>query len=226
MKHWASQIFCAVCALAVFAGPASAQDNATSLRQASVWVEAGRYKDAVAILKTLEAQNPDEEARIKILTGAMYAGIERPAKAVEYFEEALVQAPDNLDAALGAAQAHLQLGQFKQARHYVQSAQTHKPDSSEPAFILAAIALRTGNSGPATTRMQELLKQGPDSEEVQIAYAKYLALTGDGAGAQRTLERFIERNPNAAAVREQLGDLEFASGKPAAGLQLKNTAAA
>ena len=226
MKHWASQIFCAVCAFAVFAGPASAQDSAASLRQASVLVEAGRYKDAVAVLKTLEAQNPDEEARINILTGTIYVGIERPAKAVEYFEEALVQAPDNVDAALGAAQAHLQLGQFKQARHYVQSAQTHKPDSSEPAFILAAIAFRTGNPGLATTRMQELVKQGPDSEGVQIAYAKYLALTGDGTGAQRTLERFIERNPNTAAVREQLGDLEFTSGKQAVGLQLKKTAAA
>lgn len=226
MTYWVSRIFCAACALAVLTGMASAQDNAASLRQASVWVEAGRYKDAVAVLKTLEAQNPEEEARINILTGAIYAGIERPAKAVEYFEEALLQAPDNMDAVLGAAQAHLQLGQFKQARHFVHSAQTHKPDSSEPDFILAAIAFRTGNPGPATARTQELLKQGTDSEGVQIAYAKYLTLTGDGAGAQHTLERFVERNPNAAAAREQLGDLEFTSGRPALGLQHKKAAAA
>jgi len=213
------------CAFSTCAGPASAQDSAAGLRQASVFVEAGRYKDAVAVLKTLEAQNPDDEARISVLTGTIYVGIERPAKAVEYFEEALAQAPDNVDAALGAAQAHLQLGQFKQARQFAQSARSHKPDSSEPDFILAAIALRTGNPGPADTRMQELLKQGPDSEGAQIAYAKYLALTGDSAASQRALQRFIELHPQAAAVHEQLGDLEFQSGKQVLGVQLKRTAA-
>ena len=226
MNHWANRIFCVVCALALCVGQAIAQDSAAGLRQASVLVEAGRYKDAVAVLKTLEAQNPDDEARISVLTGTIYLGIERPAKAVEYFEEALAQAPDNVDATLGAAQAHLQLGQFKQARSYVQSLQTRKPDSFEPDVILAAIALRTGNPGAAHTRMQALLKQGPDSEGAQIAYAKFLVLAGDSAGAQRTLERFMERRPNAAAVREQLGELAFTSGQQAVALQRKSEAAA
>jgi len=226
MKYWAIRAFFALCVCAALAGVANAQDNAALLRQASVLVEAERYKDAVAVLKTLEPQSPDDEVSIGVLTGKIYLGIDRPAKAVGYFEEAQSQASESFDAALGAARAHLQLGQFKQARGFVQSAQALNPDSSEPNFVLAAIAFRTGNPSQGSGQMQGLLKQRPDSEGVAIAYSKYLALTGDSAGAKRILERFAERNPTAAAVRDQLGDLEFKSGNQTLGLQLKRKAAA
>ena len=228
MTYWTSRFFCVVNACAALAGVADvarAQDNAALLRQARVFVEAERYKDAVAVLKTLEPQSRDDEVSIGILTGKIYLGIDRPAKAVGYFEDAQARAPDNFEAALGAAQTHLQLGQFKQARRFVQSAQILKSVSSEPDFVLAAIALRTGNASQAHAQMLGLLKQGPDSEAAVIAYSKYLALTGDSAGAKSTLARFAERNANAAAVREQLGDLEIRSGNQAAGLQLKRMAA-
>ena len=231
MKYWASRVFCVVSACAALAGVAGvagvarAQDNAALLRQASIFVEAERYKDAVSVLKTLEPQGREDEVSIGILTGKIYLGIDRPAKAVGYFEDAQSQAPESFEAALGAAQTHLQLGQFKQARRFVQSAQTLRPVSSEPDFILAAIALRTGNASQATAQMLGLLKQRPDSEGVVIAYSKYLALTGDSAGAKSTLARFSERNANAAAVREQLGELEIKSGNQAAGLQLRRMAA-
>ena len=228
MKHWALRVFCVVSACAVLAGVAGvarAQDNAALLRQASVFVEAERYKDAVAVLKTLEPQGREDEVSIGILTGKIYLGIDRPAKAVGYFEDAQSQSPESFEAALGAAQTHLQLGQFKQARRFVQSAQNLKPVSSEPDFVLAAIAFRTGNASQANAQMLGLLKQRPDSEGVVIAYSKYLALTGDSAGAKNTLARFSERNANAAAVREQLGELEIKSGNQAAGLQLKRVAA-
>jgi predicted Zn-dependent protease len=127
---------------------------------------------------------------------------------------------------LGAAQTHLQLGQFKQARHFVQSAQALQPGASEPDFILAAIALRSGNPALASAQMQGLLAQSPDTESATIAYSKYLALTGDIAGARRTLDSFSESHPHAAAVRDQLGDMEFKSGNQTLGLRLKRMAAA
>jgi len=226
MTYWASRVFYVLCACAALAGVANAQDNAPLLRQASVLVEAERYKDAVAVLKTLEPQSPDEEVSIGILTGKIYLGIDRPAKAVGYFETAQSQASESFEAVLGAARSHLQLGQFKQARGFLQTAQALNPDSSEPDFILAAIAFRTGNPSQGSGQMQGLLKQRPDSEGVAIAYSKYLVLTGDNAGAKRILERFAERNPTAAAVRDQLGDLEFKSGNQTLGLQLKRKAAA
>jgi len=195
-------------------------DNAVFLRQARVFVEAERYKEAVAVLKALEPKDLEEEVRIGILTGNIYLGIDRPAKAVGYFEEAQSQAPDNFEAALGAAQSHMQLGQFKQARGFLQRAQGLKPDAPEPDVMFAAIAFRTGNAAQANQQMLGLLQRRPDSEAVAIGYSKYLALSGDSAGSKRILESFVQRNANAAAVREQLGDVEFKAGNPAAGLLL------
>ena len=203
----------------------AAGDNALLLRRASVFVEAERYKEAVTVLKAFEPQDRKEEIHIGILTGKIYLGIDRPAKALGYFEDAQSQAPDNFEAALGAAQAHLQLGQFKQARGFLQTAQRLKPDASEPDSILAAIAFRTGNATQATEQMRGLLAQRPDSEGAVIAYAKYLALTGDSAGSKRTLDSFVQRNGAAAAARELLGDVEFKAGNQAVGLQLKRMAA-
>ncbi|NBW24877.1 MAG: hypothetical protein EBR89_05500 [Betaproteobacteria bacterium] len=225
MKHLTGCVLCVFFACLAWTGSSLAQDNATLLRQARVFVEAERYKDAVTVLKTIEPQGSEDEASIGVLTGKIYLGIDRPAKAAGYFEGALAQAPDRFDAALGAAQTHLQLGQFKQARGFVQSAQRLKPDSSEPDFVLAAIALRTGQASQANEHMLGLLKQRLDDEGAVIAYSKYLALTGDNAGSKSVLERFAARKPDAATVREQLGDIEIKSGNQAAGLQLKRMAA-
>ena len=226
MTYWPIRALCVLSACAVWAGVAVAQDNVAPLREASVLVEAERFKDAVAVLKTLEPETRQEAVLIGLLTGKIYLGIDRPAKAVGFFEDAQSQAPENFEAAMGAAQAYLQMGQFKQARGFVQIAKALNPDSSEPDFVLAAIALRTGNANQASDQMQGLLKERPDSDGVAISYSKYLALAGDSAGAKRLLERFAERHPGAASVRDQLADLEFKSGNSRVGLQFKRIAAA
>ena len=220
--HWFLR---SLSATALCAGIAWAGENEGLLRQASVYVEAERYKDAVGLLKQVDPQSREEELSVGILTGKIYLAIDRPAKALEYFEDAESQSLDNFEAAIGAAQASLRLGKFKQARRFVQSAQKLDQDSSEPDFILAAISLRNGNPAEANGRMLDLLKQRPESEGVVIAYSKYLVLTGDNSGAKRIVERFLERSRNSAVVRDYLADLEFKSGNQTVGLQLKRMAA-
>ena len=56
MKYGLRWFFCVVSACALLAGAARAEDTQRLLRQASVFVEAERYKDAVAVLKTLEPE--------------------------------------------------------------------------------------------------------------------------------------------------------------------------
>jgi S1-C subfamily serine protease len=219
----------AVCVISAFwigAAQAQAGDNALLLRQAGVYVEAERYKDAVAILRTLEPRSREEELDVSLLTGKIYLAIDRPAKALEFFEDAEAQSLESFDATIGLANANLRLGQFKQARRLVQTARKLNPDSSEPDLILAAVALRTGNPTEAKAQMQALLTQRPDSEGVAIAYAKYLVLTGDNTAAKRSAERFMDRYASAASVRDYLADVEFKTGNVSAALAYKGMAAA
>jgi S1-C subfamily serine protease len=217
---------CALCAAHLGAAQAQVTENAPLLRQAAVYVKAERFKDAVAILKVLEPRSPKEEFDIALLTGQMYLAIDRPAKALAYFDEAGAQALESFDATMGAAQAHVRLGQFPQARSLVQTARKLNPDSSEPELVLAAIALRTGAAADAKAQMQALQAQRPDAEGVAIAYAQYLVLTGDQLAAQRSAQQFVARQPGAAAVRDYLADLEFKSGNTSAALAHKSRAAA
>ena len=207
------------------AAPAFAAGPEQALRRASILVEAGRLKEAVAILKEVEPQSRDDDLALNVLTGKIYLAIDRPAKALEFFEEADAQALENFDAAIGAAQANLQLGRFAQARRYVQAARRLDQDSPEPDYVLAVIAHRTGNSTEAASQMQTLARTRPDSESVTIAYSKYLRMVGDELAARRVLQNFANKAPGAAGVRDQLGDMEQQAGNTASALRLKRVAA-
>ena len=217
---------CALWVFCIAAAPAQGTDNALLLRQAAVYVQAERFKDAVAILKAVEPRSREEAFDIALLTGQMYLAIDRPAKALAYFEDAETQGLQNWDATIGAAQAHVRLGQFQQARRLVQAARALDQNASESDLILAIITLRTGNPAQAEAQMRALRTQRPDSEDVAIAYAQYLVVAGDSASARRSAQQFMDQHASAAAVRDYLADLEFKSGNPSAALAFKRMAAA
>lgn len=218
--------FCALWVFCIAAAPAQGTDNALLLRQAAVYVQAERFKDAVAILKAVEPRSREEAFDIALLTGQMYLAIDRPAKALAYFEDAETQGLQNWDATIGAAQAHVRLGQFQQARRLVQAARALDQNASESDLILAIITLRTGNPAQAEAQMRALRTQRPDSEDVAIAYAQYLVVAGDSASARRSAQQFMDQHASAAAVRDYLADLEFKWGNPSAALAFKRMAAA
>jgi predicted negative regulator of RcsB-dependent stress response len=61
---------------------------ANDLRLASIYVDAGRLADAVNILKKYEASEEDEP-KVNLLTGKIYLAIDKPEKALEFFEMAM-----------------------------------------------------------------------------------------------------------------------------------------
>jgi hypothetical protein len=73
--------------------------RANGLQFASVYVDAGRFTEAVALFKNYPARNEDVPA-INLLAGKTYLAIDKPAKAVEFFEMADALTLDNLEAQL------------------------------------------------------------------------------------------------------------------------------
>jgi serine protease Do len=202
----------------------AAENSKDILRQAKVYAEAGRYKDAVALLKTFEAQERSEELAINLIAGKIYLEIEKPVNALEFFEAANDQDIENFEAAIGAANASIKLGQFKQARQFVKSAKDAYGDSAEPTLLEALIALRTGKSQEANAMMANLSKTRPDSADVAVAYAKYLKMSGDTVAAIRNLQNFADKNPLAGEPKELLGEYEFQFGSKINGIKQKKNA--
>ena len=206
-------------------GVIAADITADALTRASIFIDAGRLKDAVAILKGHEPSDPKEEQQITLLMGKIYLAIDRPAKALEYFRSAEEQLSFNMDAVMGAANASLKLGRFADARKYATEAGKLDLDSPEPELLLALIEQRAGQASDATRRMDNLLRKRPGSASHVVAYARYLLSAGEQAKAISTLQIYRESHPKSAPVLEQLGDLEFSLGSKSTALNLKREAA-
>jgi serine protease Do len=206
-------------------GVVGADDKTDALTRASIFVDAGRLKDAVAILKVYEPRDAKEEQKITLLMGKIYLAIDRPAKALEIFRSADEQLTFNMDAVMGAANASLKLGRFSDARKYAVDAGKLDLDSPEPELLLALIEQRSGQTVDATKRMNDLLRKRPGSETHVLAYARYLVSAGEQAKAVSTLQTYRESHPQSASVLEQLGELEFSFGSKSKALSLKREAA-
>jgi predicted Zn-dependent protease len=193
---------------------AADSDAVNSLRRASVLVDANRFKDAVAILKTYESQGRSDDLDISLLTGKIYLALDRPATALEYFERAYAQDLESYEAVMGAANANLKLGNFKQSRFYVDIATQVAKDSSEPNLVLSLIALRTGKVQEANSLMLNLSKQRADSSDVAVTYAKFLSSSGDNVNAAKSLQAFIQKNPLSAEAKDyQLDTTDYQTRK-------------
>ena len=206
-------------------GVVGADAKTDALTRASIFVDAGRLKDAVAILKVYEPRDAKEEQQITLLMGKIYLAIDRPAKALEIFRSADEQLTFNMDAVMGAANASLKLGRFSDARKYAVDAGKLDLDSPEPELLLALIEQRSGQTVDATKRMNDLLRKRPGSESHVLAYARYLVSAGEQAKAVSTLQAYRESHPQSASVLEQLGELEFSFGSKSKALNLKREAA-
>jgi S1-C subfamily serine protease/thioredoxin-like negative regulator of GroEL len=197
--------------------------NANNLQLASVYVDAGRYSEAVAILKKYEATE-EEEYKVNLLTGKIYLAIDKPAKALEFFEAADVQSLDNIDAQIGIALSQLKLGKFSLAKRYADSIRRTEKDVSDPIYINAVIQARTGKLDEAIKGIEQIAQRQPDSESIALARAKFYVLNGDPVKAKEGLGAFIHRKSESPEALDYLGEILLKSGDQAGAVGAKRRA--
>ena len=134
--------------------------SANDLRLASIYVDAGRLGDAVNILKKYEASEEDEP-EINLLTGKIYLAIDKPEKALEFFEMADVQSIDNTEIQSGIALCQLRLGKFAIAKRYADSIKRAERDSGDPLYINGLIQARTGKLDVAIKDIEQAAQRQP-----------------------------------------------------------------
>jgi S1-C subfamily serine protease len=185
--------------------------RANDLEAASVYVDAGRFSEAVGILKNYAARDEDE-SKINLLTGKIYLAIDKPAKALAFFELADSLSLDSIDAQLGIALCELKLGKFAVAKRFADSISRIDKEAGEPLYIHALILARTGKMEEAISSIEQASKKQPDSEVITLASARFYALTGDVEKAKRRLSAFVARKPAAASAHDLLGEYHQKTG--------------
>ncbi len=180
---------------------------ANDLHLASIYVDAGRLADAVNILKKYEASDEDEP-KVNLLTGKIYLAIDKPAKALEFFEMADVQSIDNIEIQSGIALCQLRLGKFAIAKRYADSIKRTERDSGDPLYINGLIQARTGKLENAIKEIEQAAQRQPESQNIAIAKAKFYVATGNLEKAKATLRDFVRRQPESASVLAYLSEIQ------------------
>ena len=196
-----------------------------SLQRAAILAEAGRYEDALSVLRQLDDAELADSFQLNQLLGSIYLAIDRPARALEFLNEADLHAADDAGLLVKRAHAHLKLGQLDDARKLAMAALRADSEPSEPELVLALIAFRSGDGKAARERMSRLLARDPDSAAATVAQAKFLVATGDTAAALKLLDTHTRRAETAAEVLDYAGELQFRLGDKPLGIKMRRRAA-
>jgi len=182
------------------------------IRRAEALIEVERFDRALALLKGIEIETPQQAQRLDLALGRIYLGTGRPAQALEYFEHASTESLDDADGLAGMAQAELALGRFHDAVRDAGAALRSDSGAVAPRLVLAQVADRGGKRAEGDAQLAALARDLPDSEEVAVARAKFAA-TSNRNGALAQLDDFVRRHPFAPQAEDALGALQWALGK-------------
>lgn len=203
----------------------SAVEPKPSLELIDGLIEAERFEQALAAIRSMNGKGDLTQAQADLLVGRIYMHLGKPSKALDFFERASMGSIDGEgEALLGSAEARLALGNLSKARHDAESALKSDPDLMTAHLIIARIDQRLGRSDLAVDRISALLRNQPDSEEAAVLHARFTAYNGTPQAAAEELERFVALYPSAAFAHDQLGQFLWASGHSAEALQEKSTA--
>jgi len=201
------------------AGPVPSLDYAKGL------IEAERYEQAVAVLKQLDDGSDGAAAQISLLFGRIYLSIGKPAKALDFFEQASYASLDTeAEAYLGLGEAELALGDLTKARKDAAIALKADPDLVAAHLVLARADQRIGRADLAMARLRQLQQDRPDSEDVVVVLARYLAQQGNPAAGVTELQRFVDRHSNAAQAWDAMGLMAWAVGRKPVAVEARTTA--
>jgi S1-C subfamily serine protease len=186
---------------------------AAALKHVDELIEIEKLEEAVGFLKELDARTTDDNAKVGFRLGRIFLQLDRPAKALDHFEDAAFSTMDDGEIYVGLAQANLALGNLTRARSHAQTALRTDKDLIAAHVVIASVDDRSGQVTAAKGRFVDLIKIRPDSEPVITAYALFLSHRSDPDAAIDVLTPFLDRFPYAAEASDLLGLLHWAQGR-------------
>lgn len=222
-----------ICALALALGFTVSITNAapkgpitlpSQLSAGYAYIDAGMYKEAVGALKKFDPKTDGQIADLNIAFGKIYLGIDQPQKALKYFDFALEHNPASYQALVLSADAHIKLGDIKEAKKLLQKAQPKDRGQYEVAYYEALCDEVTGSSTGATKRLQDLLDKNPKSDKLIVFMAKLQMQRGQPQEAMNFLSQKQLLAPNSGAIQDAIGDTLLVLGQKDLAIQEKQQA--
>lgn len=162
------------------------------LKLAAVMQQAGKAKEAQALVAQFQKQHPGEPASALFLAEKQLADKQFKA-AIALLEPVVRQAPNNPVALNNLAWAYQQ---EKDPRAVATAEQALKASNDNPAVMdtLGWMLAEKGDTARALPLLQKAATLAPNAPDIQYHLAVGQAKSGDKAGARKTLDKLLSQN--------------------------------
>jgi tetratricopeptide (TPR) repeat protein len=184
------------------------------MREASAHLDAGRYAEAVAVLKPFVEKNPGSVAgRFNLALSQSLAGEDEAA--IAGFRKVLELQPGLFEAQVNLGQALVKTGRFSEAEAPLAAAAEAKPDDARVRYLQARALMGQDRLRDALPLLERAAELDPANRDRRLE----LAETYQRAGMKKEARAAWERVAEIPAARERLalllldeGDNEAAIG--------------
>lgn len=180
---------------------------ADPMAEASAHLDAGRYTQAVEILKPLAEKNPDSVAvHFNLALANTLAG--NDADAIAGFRKALALKPDLYEARLNLAQLLVKTSQFAEAAPLLDQCLSTKPADPKAAYLLARAYAGQSNWPLAAPAFEAAAKLNPEDKSILLE----LAAVQEKAQLPEKAAAIYAAFPDDPAAQERRGLILLRSG--------------
>jgi len=184
------------------------------MAEAARALDEGKPQEAIATLKEVLAQNPDNYG-VWFNLGVAYGMAGQEADAVTAFRKVLTLEPKLYEAQLNLSQILLHQKKYTEAIDLLTQAVAQKPQAIPPQILLGKALLAAGRPGDAEARFQAVTALDGKQSEAFLLLARTLAAQQRWADAAVPLARYTELAPADTAAQMELAQTLEKAKKPA-----------
>jgi tetratricopeptide (TPR) repeat protein len=209
---------CLALALALGAVPAAQESAAARMRsQARAFINAGKPREAIALLHRLRRQDALLDPEVAHLLGVAYYHADEYARAIDLLEPVVDRLPDGSIERREAVQVlglslHLS-GRFADAIPRLEATRAWAADNQELAYVLAQAYIQTRQPARARAILAPLFGAPPDSAGAHLLAAQMMIRLEHEALARPELERALAIDPRLPRANFLLGQMALFRGR-------------
>ena len=186
-------------------------------------INRNNIKEAIKILGDIKIENESQKEKIDLLFGDIYLKINKPKKAIEFYENALMTTDDKIESLgeLGLSESALIQGKLSKAIEHAERSLALNEDSVRCKIVLAMAITRNGEKDKALQMLENLYQNYRNNSEVNLAIAGYHSSFDNYKEAIKILEKYLKSFPTTISVMDDLADLYWIDGNKDQALDLK-----
>jgi tetratricopeptide (TPR) repeat protein len=195
---------------------------AALLKDATAYIVAGRFPQAIAILEQLRRDRPDDIVLMAHL-GQVDVAAGQDADGVQLLERVIAREPDRFEARVDLATGYMHLGDLAKARASAERAASLNPSYAPAHETLGLVLWRAGDPRGAVAEFDRTVRLDPRNARALVWTAMVETNEGRSASALAAFQRAAQIDPTNVDAWIGIANAEINRRDPdAAGAALEN----